>query len=256
MIDKNISAGQLQDIFAKLAEPFSDEDLEWKVQAMKKEWKKALVTPYIRNPSIMQRLDEVVGPANWKNEFLPGPNGGTICGISIRINDEWVTKYDGADNTDVEAVKGGLTSAMKRAAVQWGIGRYLYGLENIWVPKAAGKDEPDWGKLPPTSQLLKKRKGESGTGNGKTAAEHSVEELLAKARAYKVPNPKAVGLPESLKNKTLGDIEGDNSLGAASLAWLSGRAPDAEGSTFDPKHDAHKKLQAAAAYILDHGAQK
>lgn len=34
-----------------------------------------------------------------------------------------------AENTDIEGVKGGLSGAMKRAAVQWGIGRYLYALE-------------------------------------------------------------------------------------------------------------------------------
>ena len=45
----------------------------------------------------------------------------------------WITKWDGAENTDVEGVKGGLSGAMKRAAVQWGIGRYLYGLEETFA---------------------------------------------------------------------------------------------------------------------------
>jgi hypothetical protein len=44
-----------------------------------------------------------------------------------------VWKWDGAENTEVEGVKGGLSSAMKRAAVQWGIGRYLYDLEEGWA---------------------------------------------------------------------------------------------------------------------------
>ena len=29
--------------------------------------------------------------------------------------------------------KGGISDAFKRAAVHWGIGRYLYGMEGIWV---------------------------------------------------------------------------------------------------------------------------
>ncbi len=37
----------------------------------------------------------------------------------------------GCRETQVEAVKGGRSGAMKRAAVQWGIGRYLYNLEKI-----------------------------------------------------------------------------------------------------------------------------
>ena len=51
-----------------------------------------------------------------------------MCGISIRVNGEWICKYDGADNTDVEGTKGGFSAAMKRAAVPWGVGRYLYGI--------------------------------------------------------------------------------------------------------------------------------
>jgi hypothetical protein len=74
-------------------------------------------------------LDEVCGPANWKNIFEKGPDGGIVCGISIKCGDEWITKWDGAENTKVEAIKGGLSDSMKRAAVQWGIGRYLYKLE-------------------------------------------------------------------------------------------------------------------------------
>ena len=66
---------------------------------------------------------------SWKNEFTAGPNGGLLCGISVFHNNEWITKWDGADNTQIESIKGGLSSAMKRCAVQWGIGRYLYNLD-------------------------------------------------------------------------------------------------------------------------------
>jgi len=39
----------------------------------------------------------------------------------------------GAENSDIEPVKGGLSDSFKRAAVQWGIGRYLYSLGAVWV---------------------------------------------------------------------------------------------------------------------------
>jgi hypothetical protein len=81
----------------------------------------------------MDRLDDVGGPRNWRGEFATGPNGGTICGISILINGEWVQKWDGADNTDFEGIKGGLSDSFKRAGVKWGIGRYLYRLDTPWV---------------------------------------------------------------------------------------------------------------------------
>lgn len=118
--------------YAKLREPFPASDIEWRVQSA---WKNdrgvgARVLAYITNRAIQARLDEVIGPESWQNVFTSGPAGGVMCGISIQTEaGEWVTKWDGADNTDIEKTKGGLSSAMKRAAVQWGIGRYLYDLE-------------------------------------------------------------------------------------------------------------------------------
>lgn len=58
-----------------------------------------------------------------------------LCTIQIFDDDrhEWLEKTDGAENTDYEPVKGGLSDAMKRAASQWGIGRYLYKLGTPWV---------------------------------------------------------------------------------------------------------------------------
>lgn len=120
---------------SRLGEPFPETDIEWRIQQCGEKngraW--ALVIAYVTNRAIQHRLDEVVGPENWKNEFLPGPCGGVMCGLSIRIGDEWVTKWDGAENTDVEGVKGGFSAAMKRAAVQWMIGRYLYALEETFA---------------------------------------------------------------------------------------------------------------------------
>lgn len=126
---------------SKLAEPFKAEGIEWRVQqsGIAKSGKPyAMVLAYLTNRAIMQRLDDVCGIGNWKNEFNKAPDGGIMAGISIRVerkdgDAEWVTKYDGASNTDIEAVKGGLSSAMKRAAVQWGMGRYLYKMETTFV---------------------------------------------------------------------------------------------------------------------------
>jgi hypothetical protein len=121
--------------YKKLSEPFAPYDIEWRIQSSGKRNGKpwGMCLAYVTNRAIMDRLDSVVGPENWRNEFTPGPEGGVMCGISVRRGDEWVTKWDGAENTDIEAVKGGLSSAMKRAAVQWGIGRYLYNLTTGWA---------------------------------------------------------------------------------------------------------------------------
>lgn len=124
---------------SRLKEPFPADDVEWRIGRAGKSdsgvW--AMCLAYITNRAIMDRLDAVCEPGNWRNEYRDAPAGGVLCGISIRIGEEWVTKWDGAENTDMEAVKGGLSSAMKRAAVQWGIGRYLYNLTEGWAKVSA-----------------------------------------------------------------------------------------------------------------------
>jgi hypothetical protein len=121
----------MKDLVRQLQEPFPADEVEWRVQrsgiASNGPW--AMVLAYVANRAIQNRLDDLFGVFGWRNEFKPAPEGGILCGISIQdSNGEWITKWDGAEQTVVEAVKGGLSSSMKRAAVQWGIGRYLYDL--------------------------------------------------------------------------------------------------------------------------------
>ncbi|RDA68310.1 recombinase [Hafnia paralvei] len=126
-----------------LDHPFAPEDIEWRIQQSGKTnagkiW--AMVLCYVTNRAIMKRLDDVCGKAAWRNEYRDIPNnGGVECGISIKIDGEWITKWDAAENTQVESVKGGRSGAMKRAAVQWGIGRYLYNLEEGFAQASAEK---------------------------------------------------------------------------------------------------------------------
>ena len=119
----------------RLTAPFPPRDLEWKPGATTRDKSKGLAMAYITARAVQERLDEVFGPGNWKNEFRSGPEGGVLCRIYFKNDDgEWVWREDGADNTEVEAVKGGLSNAMKRAGAALGIGRYLYDLPVQWVP--------------------------------------------------------------------------------------------------------------------------
>lgn len=133
----------------KLSEPFPAEDIEWFIGATTKDKAKGLAIPFITNRAVQERLDDVCGPDGWRNEYkalgerelydsnnqYQGKKTSQLCGISIwsEQRQEWITKWDGAEESDIEAIKGSLSSAMKRAAVQWGIGRYLYYLDSPWV---------------------------------------------------------------------------------------------------------------------------
>lgn len=126
-------------IQTELARPFAPEDLEWRIQVTTQDKSKGLAVPYVTNRAIQDRLDDVVGPENWRNDYKPwhsaNKKGAQLCGISVYLEDrkEWLTKWDGAEDTDVEPVKGGLSDSMKRAAVQFGIGRVLYKMNPVWV---------------------------------------------------------------------------------------------------------------------------
>ncbi len=127
-----------REIGAALAAPFAPEDLEWRLQMTLEDKMRGLAVPYVTNRAIQSRLDEVVGTENWHNEYKPWHSSGKkesqICGISIYFEDRgWVTKWDGAEDTDIEPIKGGLSDSMKRSAVHWGIGRVLYNMDTVWV---------------------------------------------------------------------------------------------------------------------------
>ena len=123
---------------AALAKPFAPEDLEWRLQVTVEERKCGMAVPYVTNRAIQNRLDEVCGPENWYNEYKPwhsnGKKDAQLCGIAIYFEGKgFITKWDGAEDSDIEPIKGGLSDSMKRAAYQWGIGRVLYSLDTVWV---------------------------------------------------------------------------------------------------------------------------
>ena len=118
----------------KLKDFFPANDIEFRVGSTNKEKTKGLALAYVTNRAIQKRLDEVCGVENWKNDFKEWRGNSQLCGISIRVDGEWITKWDGADDTATEPIKGGLSDSMKRAAVQWGIGRYLYEIPDKWYP--------------------------------------------------------------------------------------------------------------------------
>lgn len=116
-----------------LAAEFPRGAVSWRSQSLTKDGKKALALAYIDARDVMDRLDTVCGPENWQDRYeFHGSR--TVCYLSIRIGTEWITKADGAGDSDVEAEKGAISDALKRAAVKWGIGRYLYAIESPWVP--------------------------------------------------------------------------------------------------------------------------
>ncbi len=111
-----------------LRKPIQPNEIEWRVQSAK--GGKTTIVPYIQSRAVMNRFDEAFGPSGWKDEYREWKGKGVMCTLSVRINstDEviWISKEDGADDTAIESTKGGISDALKSAAVKWGMGRDLY----------------------------------------------------------------------------------------------------------------------------------
>jgi len=118
--------------FAKLAAPFDPREISWRIGSMKKDKTAGMALAYIDARVVMDRLDAVCGPGGWQCRYSHTATK-TVCDIAIKFGDEWLWKADGAGDSDIEAEKGALSDAFKRAAVRWGIGRYLYELPSPWV---------------------------------------------------------------------------------------------------------------------------
>ena len=143
-----------EEMITRLKEPFKSNEIEWKIQVMTSDKKRGMAVAYMDARAVQKRLDEVIGPFDWKNVYSLWHDNSQICGISI-FNDErneWVTKFDGAENSESEPIKGGLSDSLKRAASTWGIGRYLYEMDGVWVDiepkgKSFGIQQNQFGKL-------------------------------------------------------------------------------------------------------------
>lgn len=137
-----------------LSAPITPSEIEWRVQQQTKDGQKIIIVPYITNRCVMQRFDDQFGWAGWQNE-MKEIDGGFLCTITaILPGGETVQKTDGASRTGIEPIKGGISDAMKRAAVQFGLGRSLYDFPRIMV-QTTDKYIPDWAN-PLLDQLVTK----------------------------------------------------------------------------------------------------
>jgi hypothetical protein len=114
---------QHPDLFAALAAPFESHELKIRSQQGRQ-------LHYITARTAMNRLDHVLGPENWWDEYAPSENS-VLCRLTIRLPDgSTLTKCDAggyagmADSGDDD--KSGYSDAFKRACVKFGVARYLY----------------------------------------------------------------------------------------------------------------------------------
>lgn len=114
---------------------------QWRIQDCKEYG--ATCVAYIDSRDVQNRLDDVVGPENWQSDYKD-INGKVYGGIAIKIAGDWVWKWDCGSESNVEKEKGEASDAFKRAAVKWGVGRFLYDLEIVKLKTVQYEKNQKW----------------------------------------------------------------------------------------------------------------
>jgi hypothetical protein len=151
MVPNEPGPGPWLDIWRALAAPFHPTEVKKRPQGNRD-------VPYVTARTVMNRLDEVLGPSNWWDSYTPQTNS-VMCHLTIRLPDgQELTKADAggmagmADSGDDD--KSGFSDSFKRAAVKFGVARYLYrdGVPNYAQPVDGDQHGPHETPPPPRGQ--------------------------------------------------------------------------------------------------------
>lgn len=111
------------ELFSALFKPFDHSEVKSRQQAGR-------TLHYVTARTVANRLDAVLGPENWWDEYIASEHS-VLCKLTVRLPDgTTLTKADAggyagmSDQGDDD--KSGYSDAFKRAAVKFGVARYLY----------------------------------------------------------------------------------------------------------------------------------
>jgi len=248
---------QWDEIKKQLAAPFHSYYVGWKAQATNRDKTRALAVAYIDARTVMDRLDQVVGQGNWSDAYRLVSAGDGEFAVECTLTLFGVPKADigTADETDdgsqASLSKSAYSDALKRAAVKWGIARYIYRIPKQWVGYDAARKQlaetpelPSWtqpgatrstGEHTPASGGSSNSKPTSGNGRAPGGTENKLEQARATILPFGTRDH-----PE-WRGKTLGEVSG---LNGDLIAWLA--------NEFAPTSDGGRTVQSAARVITQY----
>ncbi len=216
-----------------LAAPFKPQEVLWRIGPKSGDNTKPLA--YIDARIVMDRLDDVIGAHDWQCRYSHADRK-TVCEIGLRVDGEWLWKADGAGESDIEGEKGALSDAFKRAAVRWGIGRYLYEIDAPWVKLTKGGKKILESEMPKLQRLL-------GTDPGDMPAiDVGRAGLPASDERSSPPQPEDKGADSSLDNLVV-DPDADNTEFRNTMSGMCQGASDVE--ELESIMDANKRRMNA-----------
>jgi len=121
-------------IAQQLAAPFDPDDVDWRPSGKAGANQRTSLVAYVDARVIQNRLDDVVGVGGWSFDWTPVVvEGGDVKVAKGTLVIYGVSKSDVGTASNWEASKGAASDALKRAAVMFSCGRYLYSLPAVTV---------------------------------------------------------------------------------------------------------------------------
>lgn len=126
----------------QLSAPFPDDRIQIKVQSVDRDSNRAILVRYVRHEDVAERLGEV--DPTWANkihrvEVVPAGNDDEkeFAFVSMELTICGVTRSNVGEGKDP---KSAASDALKRCAMSFGVGRYLYSGPKAWVEYDPSRD--------------------------------------------------------------------------------------------------------------------
>jgi hypothetical protein len=214
----------MDQVYKDLQKPFDFTDVSWKINNYNGDKTKANITFHLDARAVQNRLNEVVGLLNW--DFIAEPSDkdhGVRGTLILRAEGKQAERddigYPNLTKTDVTTALSGKTAkdqqykdaysdALKRCAVHFGIGMYLYRLGNLWIEldsagqKYLNKEQDTYIKKWYITEL--RNLGFSGKKEGSEIAEPRITKKVEpatdaqKASMIRLSNDTGLELPSDL----------------------------------------------------------
>jgi hypothetical protein len=168
------------DLLSRLSEPFEPSEVKFKPAVVS--GNRAMALAYVDARVVQDRLDDALGVEGWQDDYECREDGSVICRLRCLIGGEWIQKVDVGGPSEQpdggDRLKAAFSDALKRAAVKFGVGRYLYRVPNQWVDYDAQKRQFTRPPVMPAAFLPGRRPAPVGN-------EALVRALCAKAAALR-----------------------------------------------------------------------
>jgi hypothetical protein len=139
------------ELYQKLREPFELRYINWKINNYSSDKSKAMITFHLDARAVQHRLNKVLGVEGWSFSFSELERDQGVHGkLTVYFFNKNAANASGRDECIVQDVtredvgyasttekdewyKDAVSDALKRCAVHFGVGHFLYALPHFWI---------------------------------------------------------------------------------------------------------------------------